>query len=225
MRLVGPVDVSAGAGSGKTFTLTERIAHALADPASGVDDIDQILAITFTNKAAAELKGRVRSTLRAQGLFDQARKVDGAWISTIHGMCSRILRANALEIGIDPGFTVMEDSSEILGQAIEEVLEESRASDYRAYRQLFDAYPVTDSPAAFGSDSVTSLLNTLLAKASELPNGFDDLRLIASRDEPGQLAAGIAAVRRQMTGHGLEMGYGLGKIRDHAVDLFQLADA
>ncbi len=194
MRLVGPVDVSAGAGSGKTFTLTERIAHALADPVSGVDDIDQILAITFTNKAAAELKGRVRSTLRAQGLFDQARKVDGAWISTIHGMCSRILRANALEIGIDPGFTVMEDSSEILGQAIEEVLEESRTSDYRAYRQLFDAYPVTDSPAAFGSDSVTSLLNTLLAKAYELPNGFDDLQLIASREEPGQLARQLLAI-------------------------------
>ena len=194
MRLVGPVDVSAGAGSGKTFTLTERIAHALVDPASGVDDIDQILAITFTNKAAAELKGRVRSTLRAQGLFDQARKVDGAWISTIHGMCSRILRANALEIGIDPGFTVMEDSSEILGQAIEEVLEESRASDYRAYRQLFDAYPVTDSPAAFGSDSVTSLLNTLLAKAYELPNGFDDLQLIASREEPGHLARQLLAI-------------------------------
>ena len=194
MRLVGPVDVSAGAGSGKTFTLTERIAHALADPASGVDDIDQILAITFTNKAAAELKGRVRSTLRAQGLFDQARKVDGAWISTIHGMCSRILRANALEIGIDPGFTVMEDSSEILGQAIEEVLEESRASDYQAYRQLFDAYPVMDPPAAFGSDSVTSLLNTLLAKAYELPNGFDDLQLIASREEPGQLARQLLAI-------------------------------
>ena len=194
MRLVGPVDVSAGAGSGKTFTLTERIAHALADPASGVDDIDQILAITFTNKAAAELKGRVRSTLRAQGLFDQARKVDGAWISTIHGMCSRILRANALEIGIDPGFTVTEDSSEILGQAIEEVLEESRASDYRAYRQLFDAYPVTDSPAAFGGDSVTSLLNTLLSKAYELPNGFNDLQLIASREEPGQLARQLLAI-------------------------------
>ena len=194
MRLVGPVDVSAGAGSGKTFTLTERIAHALADPASGVDDIDQILAITFTNKAAAELKGRVRSTLRAQGLFDQARKVDGAWISTIHGMCSRILRANALEIGIDPGFSVMEDSSDVLDQAIEEVLEESRASDYQAYRQLFDAYPVADSPAAFGSDSVTSLLNTLLAKAYELPNGFDDLQLIASREEPGQLARQLLAV-------------------------------
>lgn len=194
MRLVGPVDVSAGAGSGKTFTLTERIAHALADANSGVDDIDQILAITFTNKAAAELKGRVRSTLRAQGLFDQARKVDGAWISTIHGMCSRILRANALEIGIDPGFTVMEDSSAVLGQAIEEVLEESRASDYREYRQLFDAYPVADSPAAFGGDSVTSLLNTLLTKAYELPNGFDDLQLIASHEEPGRLARQLLAI-------------------------------
>ena len=194
MRLVGPVDVSAGAGSGKTFTLTQRIAHALVDPSSGVDDIDQVLAITFTNKAAAELKGRVRSTLRAEGLFDQARKVDGAWISTIHGMCSRILRANALEIGIDPGFSVMENSSDVLSQAIEEVLEESRASDYRAYRQLFDAYPVTDSPATFGSDSVTSLLNTLLAKVYELPRGFDDVRLIVSREEPGQLARQLLVI-------------------------------
>ena len=67
---VGPVDVSAGAGSGKTFTLTERIAHALLSPESGVDDIDQVLAITFTKKAAAELKGRVRSVLRSKGLFD-----------------------------------------------------------------------------------------------------------------------------------------------------------
>ena len=83
-QLAGPVDISAGAGSGKTFTLTQRIAAALADPASGVDDIDQICAITFTRKAAAELKGRVRSTLRAQGRLDQAMKVDGAWISTIH---------------------------------------------------------------------------------------------------------------------------------------------
>ena len=49
-QFVGPVDVSAGAGSGKTFTLTQRIAHALESSTSGVDDIDQVLAITFTKK-------------------------------------------------------------------------------------------------------------------------------------------------------------------------------
>ena len=128
-QLAGPVDISAGAGSGKTFTLTQRIAAALADPASGVDDIDQICAITFTRKAAAELKGRVRSTLRAQGRLDQAMKVDGAWISTIHGMCSRILRAEALQLGVDPAFRVLEgkERDDLLAQALSEVL--GRPSD------------------------------------------------------------------------------------------------
>ena len=164
--LKGPVDVSAGAGSGKTFTLTQRIAYALSDPASGVDDIGQVLAITFTKKAAAELKSRVRSTLRAQGMFEQARKVDGAWISTIHGMCSRILHANALEIGIDPEFMVMKDSSAVLDQAIEEVLEESRESGYWEYRSLFEMY------SGSGGDSVASLLKTLLDEAHALPRGM-----------------------------------------------------
>lgn len=179
--LKGPVDVSAGAGSGKTFTLTQRIAYALSDPASGVDDIGQVLAITFTKKAAAELKSRVRSTLRAQGMFEQARKVDGAWISTIHGMCSRILHANALEIGIDPEFMVMEDSSAVLDQAIEEVLEESRESGYWEYRSLFEMY------SGSGGDSVASLLKTLLDEAHALPRGFDDIHFIVPHDDLGQL--------------------------------------
>ena len=61
----GPLLVSAGAGSGKTFMLTQRIAYALLNPElSGVTDIDQVLAITFTEAAAAEIKARVRNKLR-----------------------------------------------------------------------------------------------------------------------------------------------------------------
>ena len=96
--LDAPVAVSAGAGSGKTFTLTQRIAWALlpgsgADGAPFLEDIDQVLAITFTDKAAGEIKSRVKATLAAEGMAAQALKVDDAWISTIHGMCSRILRS------------------------------------------------------------------------------------------------------------------------------------
>lgn len=97
-----PVFVEAGAGSGKTFTLTRRIAWALS-PGSGVDgapfvdDLSQVLVITFTNAAAREIKERVRSTLREAGMREQALMVDSAWISTIHGMCSRILKRHALD--------------------------------------------------------------------------------------------------------------------------------
>ena len=87
--LVGPVAVSAGAGSGKTFTLTRRIVHSLE--CGFVSGIDEVLAITFTSKAAGEIKSRVKGALRAGGLTEQALKTDEAWISTIHGMCSRIL--------------------------------------------------------------------------------------------------------------------------------------
>ena len=86
-----PLVVAAGAGSGKTFTLTQRIAYALESGA--LDDIGRVCAITFTNKAAGELKARIKAELRARGMTEQALKVDDAWISTIHGMCARILRA------------------------------------------------------------------------------------------------------------------------------------
>ena len=89
-----PLMVSAGAGSGKTFTLTQRIAYALSEDtpdAQPVQSISQIMAITFTKKAAAELKSRIKRQLAGMGLVEEALKVDDAWISTIHGMCSRVL--------------------------------------------------------------------------------------------------------------------------------------
>lgn len=109
--LRGPVIISAGAGSGKTRTLSERFAHALEPDAEeqweGVSPA-QILTITFTEKAAGELADRIRSTLRAAGQRRQAQEIDNAWISTIHGFCSRILKRYALEAGLDPSFTVAE---------------------------------------------------------------------------------------------------------------------
>ena len=170
-RLAGPVDISAGAGSGKTFTLTQRIAAALADPASGVDDVDQICAITFTRKAAAELKGRVRSTLRAQGRLDQAMKVDGAWISTIHGMCSRILRAEALQLGVDPGFRVLEgkEREDLLAQALSEVL--GRPSDI-VEGAVRDALLREFAVRSYrGEASVASMVARLADAAVAMPEG------------------------------------------------------
>ena len=140
--LDAPLVVAAGAGSGKTFTLTQRIVHALQE--GFVDDIDQILAITFTNKAAGELKSRIKSQLRACGLVEQALKVDNAWISTIHRMCARILRAHAIELGIDPQFQIVEQSQldAMMQQAVDEVLEMSQHEGDIDIDALFAEYGI-----------------------------------------------------------------------------------
>ena len=67
--------------------------------------MEAILAITFTDKAAAEMRTRAGALRRARRA--EARAVEGAWISTIHGFCARVLRAHALSAGIDPDFRVL----------------------------------------------------------------------------------------------------------------------
>ena len=79
--------VSAGAGSGKTFTLTRRIVHALESGA--VDDIGRVLAITFTTKAAAELKSRVKGALRAEMCIRDRPCPKGSWEPARTGIRSR----------------------------------------------------------------------------------------------------------------------------------------
>ncbi len=109
----GSLLVSAGAGTGKTSVLVERFARSVLD--DGVP-VDAILAITFTDKAAAQLTSRVRTRLMALGARAEARRVETAWISTIHGFCSRVLRTHALAAGIDPEFRVLDAlESERLG--------------------------------------------------------------------------------------------------------------
>jgi len=104
-RRDGGLLVAAGAGSGKTSVLVERFARAVIEDGVAVE---AILAITFTEKAAAELKARVRDRFAGAGLHAEARAAEGAFISTIHGFCSTILRAHALAAGIDPEYRVLD---------------------------------------------------------------------------------------------------------------------
>jgi len=104
-RRDGALLVAAGAGSGKTSVLVERFARAVIEDGVAVD---AILAITFTEKAAAELKARVRDRFAAAGRHAEARAAEGAFISTIHGFCSTVLRSHALAAGIDPEYRVLD---------------------------------------------------------------------------------------------------------------------
>ena len=114
-RREGDLLLDAGAGSGKTSVLVERFARAVIH--DGLE-VSSILAITFTDKAAAELRDRIRARLRELGATDQARATEGAFISTIHGFCTRVLRAGALAAGLDPSFVVLDrDQSELLAVA------------------------------------------------------------------------------------------------------------
>ncbi|MBA2342471.1 MAG: UvrD-helicase domain-containing protein, partial [Thermoleophilaceae bacterium] len=92
-RRDGPVFLRAGAGTGKTAVLVERFVAAVLEDGLKVE---QLLAITFTEKAAAELGARIRARFLELGRRDHARAAEGAWISTFHGLCSRILRAHSL---------------------------------------------------------------------------------------------------------------------------------
>ena len=107
----GPLLVLAGAGSGKTRVLTHRIAHL-------VEDLNvapwQIMAITFTNKAAAEMRERLRSLIGGG-----AR---GMWVSTFHSMCVRILRTDCERVGFAKGFTIYDDSDS--KRLVEQIMDE-----------------------------------------------------------------------------------------------------
>lgn len=190
-----PLFVSAGAGSGKTFTLTRRIVYALS-PESGpfVEHLDQVLAITFTKDAAAEIRDRVRRALIDEGMDEEALTVDDAWISTIHGMCSRILRAHALELGIDPEFTVLTDTDELMDQAVEHVLARATAPDATpelaaSLKALYAWYPMAGEGGPFGTGTtIKGLVRDLLELSSQLPGGMDDVRVARGQADTSALA-------------------------------------
>ena len=166
-----PLFVAAGAGSGKTFTLTQRIVWALKE-GSGADgkpylsSLDQALIITFTNAAATEIKERVREALEKEGLHSAALQVDDAWISTIHGMCSRILKIHALDLNLDPEFEIIDDMTrnQLVNISIEEVLRE--LSQDESYAEFLSTY-------AGKRDALKSRIEMLISYAQSSPLGMD----------------------------------------------------
>lgn len=155
------VFVRAGAGTGKTFTMVEGIVqklreHLADDKNKDSNFFDQVFMITFTNNAAAELKTRLRAKLLAdedEMVRSQVDLVENAWVSTIHGLCSRILREHALEANVDPQFEICTESqrSILLQQACDEVCQELREDE--RFAKVFDFYGYKNSSDKKGSSA------------------------------------------------------------------------
>jgi DNA helicase-2/ATP-dependent DNA helicase PcrA len=114
----GPVLVLAGAGTGKTRVLTTRLAHILI---TGRAAPHQILAVTFTNKAALEMKERIAHLI--------GRPVEGWWLGTFHALAARILRRHAEQVGLKPNFTILDTDDQI--RLVKQVLAGTHLDDKR----------------------------------------------------------------------------------------------
>jgi ATP-dependent exoDNAse (exonuclease V) beta subunit len=138
-RRSGSVLVSANAGSGKTSVMVERfVAAVLEDPVP----VDAILAITFTDKAAAQLRARIRTRFVELGEEAAARAMERAQVSTIHGFCARVLRGNAVAAGLDPDFQILDDvrAARLARAAFALALDELVVANGDAATELIAAY-------------------------------------------------------------------------------------
>ncbi len=140
--------VSAAAGSGKTSVLVERFVAAVRD--DGVAP-GRILAITFTERAAGELRERVRDRLLELGDRQAARDTEAAFVGTFHGFCARLLRAHPLAAGLDPDFTILDEglAGQLRERAFQSAVRELLATGDEA---------AVDLLAAYGVDRVRSMI-------------------------------------------------------------------
>jgi ATP-dependent helicase/nuclease subunit A len=140
------ISVTAGPGSGKTTVLVERYLHILRQKPNL--NIDQIVAITFTNRAANEMRERLRdelnlimrdaSTEERRQWLNYKRTLDGAVITTIHGFCARLLREFPVEARIDPQFLLLDEhrAAMLLESVVEETLTEFISSGHPEISRL-----------------------------------------------------------------------------------------
>lgn len=176
----GPMLIFAGAGSGKTRVITHRIARLIQD---GVYP-SRILAVTFTNKAAREMRERVASLV--------GDRANSMWIGTFHSLCARLLRIEGKNIGIDPNFIIYDDSDQL--SLIREIFKVKNIDDKSiqarsilseissAKEKLLTPEKYAEKATGFFeriAADVYKSYNALLSKANALD--FDDILFYAVR--------------------------------------------
>src|SRR5436309_5991779 len=138
----GPLLILAGAGSGKTRVLTHRIAYLLA---SGAAQANEILAITFTNKAAQEMRDRAAYLV--------GRRIRAMWVMTFHAACARMLRAHADRLGYTRQFSIYDqaDSRRLITRCLDELgIDPKRFTSAAIQAQLSDAKNKLRDADAYG---------------------------------------------------------------------------
>jgi ATP-dependent helicase/nuclease subunit A len=186
----GPLALAANAGSGKTSVLVERYVRAVTQ--DGVAP-GRILAITFTDRAAGELRERVRQRLAAAGEREAARASAGAFISTFHGFCTRLLRTHAVLAGLTPDFTVLDESQ---AQTIRD-----SAFDHALHGWLGEgeALELAARFAVAGlRDAIGSVYDELRSRGERTPSLPAPLARHDRRAAAAELAAAVAAVRVEL---------------------------
>src|SRR6187455_2299852 len=144
LHIDGPLMIVAGAGSGKTKVLTTRVAHLMAN---GVDSFN-ILALTFTNKAAKEMKERVEAILGN----NEARNL---YIGTFHSVFARILRAEADKLGYPRNFTIYDtdDAKSVVKTVVHELnLDDKHYKPNTIYNRISAAKNALVGPAEYKND-------------------------------------------------------------------------
>ena len=180
-RRAEPLLLSAAAGSGKTSVLVERFVAAVRE--DGIAPA-RVLAITFTERAAGELRARVRARLLELGDREAARDTEAAFVGTFHGFCARLLRSHSLAAGLDPGFAILDEG--LAGR----LRERAFAAALRDF--LADARSeAVDLLAAYGVDRAWGMLEQVYAelrsrgeRAPRLPQA----RVVAAREQAGSEA-------------------------------------
>jgi ATP-dependent exoDNAse (exonuclease V) beta subunit len=184
----GQVFVSAGAGTGKTTVLVERFVEAVCE--RGID-VQSMLVITYTERAAGELKGRIRARLHELGRHDLARSLDGAWISTIHGFCLRLLKSHPFAAGLDPRFRILDESQGrvIRGESFEAALNQFCAGEDSERLKLLATYGASGLRRM-----LTTVYETLRSAGRELELELGERAEVGVRlDELASAARALAA--------------------------------
>ncbi len=157
--------VTAGAGAGKTTVLVERYLHLVEQ---GGMDIQEIAAITFTEKAANQMKEKIRNKIKeritvsrnsaeTEAWDGRYREIGSAWIHTIHGFCTRLLKENAVEAGVDPHFTTLDETETV-------ILTHKVIADFINHRLNQDAESMVHVLSAYGLGATKEMLTELLQK-------------------------------------------------------------